>query len=310
MAAPVRGTQSFVGVMSQIWYQPSLTAREIAWRWLLGAAVVSATTVLFTVLNNTGIGIHLSSPSPIDALALQQMTVFKPVAAISTLQTLFADVIATLLPTLRWAMLLLTFFWLVIAAIGRTIVLRRLDPKLHTRRLTIFILGTLRALLLVATWSCWFYAVAHAIRTTITLPAAHNQEPSLVLFSAMLISGTLVLYVLWAIFSWFLQLAPLLAMQLNLGAIDSLRAALAAKKDLRSKLIEINLVMNIVRIALIVLAMVLSASPLAFQTVATQQFFEIWWAIAILLYLAASDYFHVVRAAAYLSLYRAFNSAN
>jgi hypothetical protein len=113
-----------------------------------------------------------------------------------------------------------------------------------------------------------------------------------------------VLYVVWGIFSWFLQLAPLLAMRDALGAFVALRAALGSPKELRGKLIEINLVMNIVRIALIVLAMVMSASPLAFQTVATQQFFIIWWCVAILLYLAASDYFHVVRSAAYLSLHR------
>jgi hypothetical protein len=156
-------------------------------------------------------------------------------------------------------------------------------------------------------WLLWFQLLAYAARTNITAPAALGDDPHLVLFSAMLISGTLVLYVAWGILSWPLYLAPLLVMRNNLGHFAALRAALSSPRELRGKLIEINLVMNIVRITLIVLAMVMSASPLAFQSVATQQFFAIWWGVAVLLYLAASDYFHVVRSAAYLSLHRVYN---
>jgi hypothetical protein len=93
----------------------------------------------------------------------------------------------------------------------------------------------------------------------------------------------------------------------GLGPVAALSAALRSGR-VRGKLIEVNLVMNIVKIALIVLAMVFSASPLAFQTVATQEFFVVWWAIAVVLYLAASDYFHVVRVAAYLTLWRAYEA--
>jgi hypothetical protein len=110
--------------------------------------------------------------------------------------------------------------------------------------------------------------------------------------------------VAWAIFSWFLQLAPLLAMREDLGALASLRAALGSSRELRGKLIEINLVMNIVRIALLVLAMVFSATPLPFASVESQAFLQWWWVGVGLVYLAFSDYFHVVRAAAYLSLHR------
>ena len=76
---------------------------------------------------------------------------------------------------------------------------------------------------------------------------------------------------------------------------------------MRGKLIEINMVMNIVRIALIVLAMVFSASPLPFSSVETQTFLTCWWAGVGLVYLGMSDYFHVVRSAAYLSLWRAYD---
>ena len=38
--APVRGTQSFVGVMTAVWRRPSLAGLEIAWRWLVGVVVL------------------------------------------------------------------------------------------------------------------------------------------------------------------------------------------------------------------------------------------------------------------------------
>jgi hypothetical protein len=54
-----------------------------------------------------------------------------------------------------------------------------------------------------------------------------------------------------------------------------------------------------------VLAMVFSATPLPFASVESQTFLVWWWSGVILLYLAMSDYFQVVRAASYLALWRA-----
>jgi hypothetical protein len=109
--------------------------------------------------------------------------------------------------------------------------------------------------------------------------------------------------VFWAVCSWPFQLAPLLAMEENIGPLSALRSAISGG-GVRSKLVEINLVMNIVKIAVLVLGMVFSASPLPFSSVETQTFLNCWWAGVIALYFAASDYFHVVHAVAYLSLWR------
>ena len=64
--------------------------------------------------------------------------------------------------------------------------------------------------------------------------------------------------------------------------------------------------MGIVKIALIVLALVFSACPLPFSTVETQEFLTWWWIGVGVWYLVASDYFHVVRAAAYVALWRGY----
>jgi hypothetical protein len=75
---------------------------------------------------------------------------------------------------------------------------------------------------------------------------------------------------------------------------------------LKSKLMEINLVMGIVKIALIVLAMVLSACPLPFEAVATPEFMFLWSVGVSVIYFVASDFFHVARLVAYLELWRAY----
>jgi hypothetical protein len=284
MAAPVRGTQSFVTVMVAVWQRPALSALEILWRWLIGALI------LVPLCLHTGAD-WLRHPEELRTwatLTLHGGYIYAPQWRI-------------LIP----AALGLFLLWNLAAALGRTVVLHHLDPQLRARRITLFALGTLRAALLLATWALFFRAALVAAKIAQLTPSTDTQFPNLVLFAAMLIPGTLVLYVAWAIVSWPLQLAPLLAMRNNTGTLPSLRAAVRTPKLLRGKLLEINLVMCIVRIALIVLAMVLSASPLAFQSVATQLFFVIWWSVAILLYLAFSDYFHVVRAAAYLTLHAA-----
>jgi hypothetical protein len=295
--------------MGEVWRRPTLAAMEIAWRWLAGLLALFIAAPV--VLGSLGMDIHFAgSAAPIappNFASMQGITVFKPVIAMQTITATLVPFFNAAWPLLQWMIPAIFLLWNFLAAFGRTLVLRRLGKQLHARRFALFLLGTLRALLLSLAWWLWFRLLAYATHTNITAPVARGDEAHLVLFSAMLISGTLVLYVAWGIVSWPLYLAPLLAMRENLGSLAALRAALGCSRALRGKLIEINLVMNIVRITLIVLAMVMSASPLAFQSVATQQFFAVWWSLAVLLYFAASDYFHVVRSAAYLSLHRVYN---
>jgi hypothetical protein len=295
--APVRGTQSFVGVMTEVWVRPSLAGMEIAWRWLVGVVMLYAAAV---ALGSGGVDVK------VDAAGLQNLSAFQPVAAIQSLHALGGSILAYSGPALRWMVPSIAVLWLVVSALGRTFVLRRLDGTLRSRRLAMLVLSAMRAGLLAVVWGIWIYGIRLALRISITGPASRQTEPSLVLFCAMLIVGTLAIYVLWGAVSWPFYLAPLLAMQLGLGPGAALKAAFKSGA-VRGKLIEINMVMNIVRIALIVLAMVFSASPLPFSSVESQTFLNCWWAGVGLVYLGMSDYFHVVRSAAYLSLWRAYN---
>jgi hypothetical protein len=140
---------------------------------------------------------------------------------------------------------------------------------------------------------------------TVTGPVAAGGEPNLVGYFALAIIATLGLFTLWAVVSWAVSVAPLLAMLKGLGVGGSLAAAFRLG-PLKSKLVEINLVMGIVKIALMVLALVLSATPLPFESVATAEFLMWWWAGVTVLYCLGSDFFHVARQVAYLQLWRAY----
>ncbi len=295
--APVRGAQSFVGVMTEVWGRPSLTGLEVLWRWAAGAPILGL--VVWRVLAAAGM-VH------VDTGALEAMTVFKPVAAFGAMH----DAVEAVLPAVRtvavWLLPLAAVWWVVAAAVGRTAVMRRFDAALRARRGTVLGLGVLRGALLSGAWGLWIWMVWKAGAIAITGPAARGEEPSVVLYSAILICGTLLVYVLWSVVSWPLQTAPLLAMQRGLGVGASLRAALRGG-EARGKLVEVNLVMSIVKIALLVLGMVFSACPLPFANVESQVFLVCWWTGVGLVYLAALDYFHVVQAVAHLRLWRAYD---
>ena len=117
------------------------------------------------------------------------------------------------------------------------------------------LLQAARTTVLAVSFALWFASLKAATEIAVNLPIAADQEPNLVLYCAMVIVATLGMFTLWAAVSWVFSVAPLLAMLGNLGAGASLVAAFRLG-PLRSRLVEINLVMGIVKIALIVLAMV------------------------------------------------------
>jgi len=243
----------------------------------------------------------------LDWPALRQMTLLDPLAAANTLGQAIDKAVPPLWAILRWLAPLLIALWIVISSIGRTVVLRRADPRLQPRIGTVVILQTIRMIALAISFYLWFRILEAAANATIVRPAASGQDPNLVGYCAIAIVTTLTLFVLWGVGSWALSVAPLLAMLRNLGVLASLRAAFQLG-ELKSKLVEINLVMGIVKIALIVLAMVFSACPLPFESVTTQSFLIHWWIAVTLLYFVGSDFFHVARLVAYLELWRTFQA--
>ncbi|HEY4009893.1 MAG TPA: hypothetical protein VGM11_07055 [Acidobacteriaceae bacterium] len=270
--------------MAAVWKRPSLTALEIAWRWafgLLAAAAVwmfaRATILMWTVKFRD-----------IDAILLRGRLVGRGTADVQTN---------------LWPLLGAVVAWSVFAGIGRGLVLSRWNRGLRARRGTHTMLALLRACAFAAVILLWIELLIRIADRCVWTPMNQGLEPSYVPGFALAVSAALILFVFWAAVSWVLRIAPVLSLQRRLGAFASLREAMRLG-PLKSKLVEINLVMGIVKVALLVLAMVFSACPLPFESVESQTFLAYWWIGVGVLYLIASDFFHVVRAAAYETLYR------
>ena len=307
--SPVRGAQSFVHTITVCWHRPSLVALEVAWRWLYGIPAVALVYFKVHIILLAATGGTLDPMS----LGLDRTLLNDPVGALSAdplaAAGKFSGAIAIVKPDLihlaTWLLPTFILTWIVLSSLGRTLVLRRADSALRARPVTLMLLQLIRMAALCGIFWVWFSVISWASRYAINEPIAAGTEPNLVLYCAMVIVSTLGLFTLWAFLSWFLSVAPLLAMLRNLGPGASLAAA-TRLGPLRGKLVEVNLVMGIVKIALIVLAMVFSATPLPFQDVTTPEFLTWWWAGVTLLYILWSDFFHVGRLVAYLNLWRAF----
>jgi len=298
-AAPLRGTQSFVHTLAACWKRPSLTALEVMWRWAFGAPALA-----LIVYESLGVW----RQAQVDPSALRQISLLDPMSAAATLTQATMQLLPPALRVARWLAPLLLVVWIVVSSLGRVLVLRRCDAHLHARPVTLMLLQAARMAALLGGFVLWFASLQAAAVVAISLPIASGRDPNLVLYCVIVIVATLGMFTLWAVVSWVFSVAPLLAMLGNLGVAASLAAAFRLG-PLRSRLIELNLVMGIVKIALIVLALVASACPLPFESVATPQFMVCWYAMVTLLYLVASDLFHVVRLVAYLELWKSCDQA-
>ena len=298
-AGAVRGTQWFVRALSWCWRHPSVTALEILWRWIFGIPTL-------WILGTQGQRLLAQATGGTydwALLGLDHLTVVDPIGAAKKLAVATSLLLPPLLALARWLAPPMVCVWIAVSSIGRTLVLRRADPSLHGRTGTLIVLQVLRVTALAGSFALWFALLVLIGARTVTAPMAAGDEPNLLLYFAVAIVATLGLFTLWALVSWVLGVAPLLAMLHDQGTVASLREALRLG-PLRLKLIEINLVMGIVKLALLVLAMVFSATPLPFETIITQEFLLWWTAGVAVLYFIASDFFHVARLVNYLQLWR------
>ena len=282
--------------MSACWKRPSLTGLEVLWRWAFG--VPSAALIWFEAM-------RVVRESGADLRALQRISIPDPEGAAAILTQLWDALRPGMVRVAEWLVPVLLVGCVLVSALGRTIVLRRADRRLFARPGTLIGLHAIRVAALSGSFWLWWELVQWAGRVAIAGPIAAGGEPSAVQYSALVIVGSLGLFTLWAVVSWALSVAPLVAMLRRIGPGAALEQSFRLGA-MRGKLVEINLVMGIVKIALIVLAMVASASPLPFQSVESAGFLEWWYVGVTVVYFLASDFFHVVRLVAYLDLWRVY----
>jgi hypothetical protein len=282
----VRGTQSLLHICVACWKQPILLGRELLWRWAFG---LPAAAILY--YQATGIAAHLAvNPS---AISLND-----PVEAGQQLAVAAAAIKPEVERVIAWLGPLLAVAWAIASGLGRSALLRRIDPRMRPAPFTLIVLQLLRMVALVAVCLGWYRALHWAADLTLD-----SATPNLVAWSAWVICLSLGIFVLWALLSWIFSIAPLLAMLEGLGVFPSLVHSLRLG-PLRSKLVEVNLVLGIVRLALIVLAIVFSAIPLPFTADMSGTPLYLWWAFVTMLYLVASDFFQVARLAAFVDFWR------
>jgi hypothetical protein len=275
-----------------VWRRPTLTVFEVLWRW---TAAFSLLVLAFWR------GASVEHVAPFNLAAFDNVTVLKPVEAVESIKRVFAPLAAPVFAELLWLLPLAVLVWTAAGALGRSVVLRRLEPRLRPRVTIVFAMSACRTVCLLGVFGLWGASWWAAVLWTVTGPMSRGGEPNLVLFSGVVVCSALLLFVLWAGTSWVFDLAVVVSAEHGLGFSASVRAALV-QCELHIKLVETNLVMGIVRVALVVLAVVFSACPLPFQSVETQGFLTGWWIGVAFLYIVASDFFKVVRAAVYVAV--------
>jgi hypothetical protein len=285
----VRGTQSLLQICAACWKRPSLLGWELLWRWAFG---IPAAALLYYEGNRMVAGV---------ASGLSGLTASDPVQAGQQLALAAAVVKPEVERVALWLGPLLAVVWAIASGLGRSAVLKRLDPRLRLVPFTLIMLQLLRMAALIAACVGWYRAIRWAADANL-----NSVPPNLVAWSAWVICFSLGIFVLWALLSWIFSIAPLLAMLEGTGVVASLAHSLRLG-ELTSKLVEVNLVLGIVRLALIVLATVFSAIPLPFTADMTGTALYLWWAMVTLLYLVASDFFQVARLAAFVQFWRIYH---
>jgi hypothetical protein len=290
----LRGTQSLVHIIGECWSRPSVLLVEIAWRWLYGAP---ALLLMYYE------GSRLLASVPLASTGVSDFSLQDTDHATVIIANVWELLTPPLFHLLTWLAPLLGLGWAFASGLGRSLVLGRIAPELPFRPWTLIALQLLRVVALVGSFVGWFAAIQWSANTTLS-----GEVPNLVGYFALVICISLAIFAFWALVSWVFSIAPLLALLEGRTTVASLRRSLRLG-PLTGKLVEVNLVLGIVKLGLIVLAMVFSATPLPFSSVMVGTPLYLWWVGVTLLYLAASDFFQVTRLVAFLRFLRLYREA-
>ena len=295
---PLRGTQSFLGVIARCWRTPSLLGLELLWRWSFGIPAL-------VLIGWEGLRIFRSVS--LAHTGIHQFSLIDTVAAAQTLSAT-ADV---LLPPVRavavWLLPLFAIGWALASGFGRTLVLRRYDRNLRSVPGRTIALQLIRIVMLGGSFALWFVCLHWAAWSSLSGP-----EPNLVGYFIKAIFLSMCVFFFWALVGWAFSIAPLLAVLEGTGIFASLKASLrfgrGSLRGLRPKLVEINLVLGVVKMALLVLTMVFCATPVPFKEEINGPSLYIWWVLVSVWYLVAADFFQVARVIGFIEFWRAQNA--
>lgn len=289
----MRGTQTLVDQMGWVFQRPSITALEVLWRWVFGVPFL---LVCWTRLHS------ILTALPLRASGLSEINGQNPWIAAAQLSDGLARYKPFVASELYWLAPIAAVIWIVVSGVGRNLVLRRIEPGVRFRPTVMVILqGVWLALFWAVCWA-WFRSISWVAATHITPEA----EPDLIGYSMWAIFLSLGFFTAWALISWAVTIAPLLALLEGRPASGALIQSMRLGRTFTGKLVEISMVMGIVNLALIVLAMVLSAAPLPFIDQLGAGALHVVWVAAVVFYLVANDYFQVVRIKSFVEFWRTY----
>lgn len=279
--------------MGDVIKRPSLTLLEVLWRWAVGMPLL---WIFWQQLQK------ILAAYPLESSGFNSIDTQNPWVATAQLAAVWAYYQPPVVEILRWLAPVAALAWVVVSAVGRNLVLMRLERGLRFRPLAMIALQTGWMMLLAATLWAW-YGSLHWVAANHISTAG---EPDLVGFFIWAIFLSLGFFTLFALISWALSIAPLLMLLEQRSALSALGQSLRLGKGFTSKLAEINLVMGIVKLGLIVLAMVFSAAPLPFSDELGPDALHMVVMGATVFYLVANDYFQVVRLKAFVEFWKLF----
>src|ERR1035437_9212085 len=119
MPTPLRGTQSLVGQMGWVFARPSLTAVEVAWRWLFGVPLL---LVFWVQLQ------RILADLPPESAGLAPLDAQNPWIAAGQLGNAWAHYQPPVATVLVWLLPLAALAWVVVSGLGRSLILKRMEP--------------------------------------------------------------------------------------------------------------------------------------------------------------------------------------
>jgi hypothetical protein len=292
-AQRLRGTQSAVGQMGWVFMRPSLIALEVAWRWVFGAPLLVVCWVQAQ---------KILTALPPETTGLDSLDIANPWLSAVKLGAAWEMYQPHVLHVLRWLGPVAGVAWIVLSGIGRNLVLKRMEPRTPFRPIAMMTLQCAWLAVMVLTIWGWWNSIGWAAANHI----GNGSNPDLVGYAGWAIFLSIGFFGAWALVSWAVTIAPMLVLLEGRSVVSSLRESLRLGKTFTSKLVEINLVMGIVTLALVVLAMVFSSVLLPFADQVGSGTLHLDWIIVSVGYFIGSDYFQVVRLKGFVEFWRTY----
>ena len=290
-----------VGQMGWVLARPSLTALEVAWRWLFGAPLLVVCWIETQ---------KIIAAVPPESAGLTAINWQNPWTASLKLAEAWVTYQPHIAVVGHWLIPIAALAWIVVSGIGRSLVLKRLmwlstATRLPLRPFSMILLQAAWLAVLTLTGWAWWASLSWAGQTHINV----TGEPDLIGYTIWAVFLTLGFFTLWAFISWVVTIAPMLMLLENSSPTTALIQSLKLGKPFTGKLVEINLVMGIVKLALLVVAMVFSAVLIPFSEEVGASALHLEWTVVTIFYFIASDYFQVVRLKGFIEFWHIYRGA-